>query len=153
MVMKKILSLLAIALSIFTFASPFVKSANASAQTEYLRVIDKTTPFYKNVYDTTPLFYLPYSYYVKVIGLSGEYYHVELHCDNGQVAIDGYVPSERLYNDDLAVTELCYIKLLTDTAAESLNDRDQGLIGVNLVHSCLFNVKHLTAKRKYRLEF
>ena len=124
--MKKFLSLLAIALSIFTFAEPFVKSANASAQTEYLRVIDKTTPFYKNVYDTIPLFYLPYSYYVKVINLSGEYYHVELHCDNGQVAIDGYVPSERLYNDDLAVSSP-YLELTITTVSTAVLYSDQNL--------------------------
>ena len=126
MAMKKLISLLVIALSIFTSTLPCVKSANASTQTEYLRVIDKTTPFYKNVYDATPLFYLPYSYYVKVIGLSAEHYHVELHGDNGQVAIDGYVPLDRLFDDDLAVN-FPYLELTITTISTSVLYSDQNL--------------------------
>ena len=79
------------------------KPVYATKQTEYLRVLDKTTPFYKNIYDREPLFYLPFSYYVRVIGHSGDYYHIELHGDNGQVAIDGYTPAELLFDDDLTV--------------------------------------------------
>ena len=100
-----------------------VKPSFASTQTEYLRVIDADTPFYKNIYDDAPLFYLPFSYYVKVIRLSGEYYHVEVHGDNGQVAIDGFVPSHKLFDDDLAVTSpYLELTITTITTAVLYND-------------------------------
>ncbi len=95
------------------------KPVYASTQTEYLRVLDKTTPFYKNIYDTDPLFYLPFSYYVKVIGHSGDYYHIELHGDNGQVAIDGYTPAELLYDDDLPVL-MPFLKLSITTVSTAV---------------------------------
>ena len=90
-------------LSLIIFLPTYNKQAYANAKTEYLRVIDNDTPFYKNIDDTDALFYLPFSYYVKIIGHSDDYYHVEIHGDNGHVAIDGYVPSDRLINDNLTV--------------------------------------------------
>ncbi len=101
--MKKIYITLAITISLIMLIPNNIKPVYATYTTEYLRVIDKTTPFYKNVYDNEPLFYLPFSYYVKIIGHSGDYYHVELHGDNGQMAIDGYAPAEKLFDDSLPV--------------------------------------------------
>ena len=103
--MRKLYLLLAISISLITLFSVNInnKPVSADAQTEYLRVIDTSTPFYKNIYDNEPLFYLPFSYYVKIIGHSGDYYHIEINGDNGQVAIDGYAPAQKLFDDNLPV--------------------------------------------------
>lgn len=71
----------------------------------YLRVIDNKTPFYTSVYDSTPLFYLPYTYYVKVIDELNGFMHVECYGNNNTPSIDGFVPSSYLYNDGLNVVE------------------------------------------------
>ncbi len=69
---------------------------------EFLRVITYDTPFYSNIDDKDPLFYLPYTYYVKAIKQVGEFLHVEIHCSN-QPIIDGFVPLELLFYDQLEV--------------------------------------------------
>ena len=125
--MKKLYIFLAITISLISFIPSQNKSVYALTQTEYLRVIDKTTPFYKNIYDTDPLFYLPFSYYVKVIGHSGDYYHIELHGDNGQVAIDGYSPAKLLYDDDLPVLSP-YLELTITTVSTAVLYSDQNLL-------------------------
>lgn len=73
--------------------------AQAESWHEYKRVINDTTPFYSNALDESPLFYLPYTYYVKVLSEVGEYAHVEIHGEDGQIAIDGFVPSQALFFD------------------------------------------------------
>ena len=57
------------------------------------------------------------------------------------------------HKNDLAVTELCDIEILADTASECLNDRDDRDRGVDLVETALFDVEDLTAEGKDRLEF
>ena len=74
----------------------------AQASYEYKRVIDHTTPFFTNVLNEKPLFYLPYTYYVKVLNEVGEFSHVEIYGD-GQIALDGFVPTNLLYFDGLQV--------------------------------------------------
>ena len=74
----------------------------AQASYEYKRVIDHTTPFFTNVLNEKPLFYLPYTYYVKVLNEVGEFSHVEI-CGDGQIALDGFVPTNLLYLDGLQV--------------------------------------------------
>ncbi len=71
---------------------------------EYLRVITDDTPFYKNSNDTFPLFYLPYTYYVKVLGENGGFIHVECYGDGNTPAMDGYVPKDYLFSDNLSVS-------------------------------------------------
>ena len=69
----------------------------------YLRVITEDTPFYADKNADTPLFYLPYTYYVKIIE-RGEYYtHVEYAIKG--VSIDGFVPTNKLFEDGLPVTK------------------------------------------------
>lgn len=70
---------------------------------KYLRVIDDKTPFFRNTFDSNPLFYLPYTYYVKVINEENGYLHVECYGDNYTPTLDGYVPSTMLFDDGLAV--------------------------------------------------
>ena len=67
----------------------------------YLRVITTDTPFYAEKAATSPLFYLPYTYYVRAIE-NGDYF-TRVEYGNDGFTIDGYVPSDKLYFDGLAV--------------------------------------------------
>lgn len=68
---------------------------------EYLRIISADTPFYADKSADIPLFYLPYTYYVKVINRGELFTHVEY--GSGGAALDGYVPTEKLFYDGLTV--------------------------------------------------
>ena len=72
------------------------------ADSPYLRVINEQTAFYSNTFSETPLFYLPYTYYVRVIGETDEYYHVEYGGEKNSISIDGYVKKDCLYKDELS---------------------------------------------------
>ena len=96
--MKKLLLLLSFSLY-FMQSFCLVNVAKAQTIQEYKRVINETTPFYSNVLDKTPLFYLPYTYYVKILDEIGDFSHVEICGDNGQIAIDGFVPTQMLFFD------------------------------------------------------
>lgn len=80
------------------FSCCVIQTTHAQTGFEYKRVINQTTPFFSNVLDERPLFYLPYTYYVKVLDQVGEFSHVEIHGD-GQIAIDGFVPTDMLFFD------------------------------------------------------
>lgn len=96
-----------------------VYAKTAKAEGVYLRVITEDTPFFKSTTDTEPLFYLTYTYYVKVIGYEKEYVHVEI--SNGKLTtLDGYVPKDMLYHDDLTVTDP-YPEVIITTSSASLN--------------------------------
>ncbi len=75
------------------------QTAIAQVGQDYKRVITQDTPFFSSVLDKTPLFYLPYTYYVKELEQVGEFSHVEIHGDGGQIAIDGFVPTDMLFFD------------------------------------------------------
>lgn len=75
--------------------------ARAEENGEYSRVITDDTPFYSDKNATDPLFYLPYTYYVKVLERGELFYHVEYA--EGGAAIDGYVPANKLFDDGLEV--------------------------------------------------
>lgn len=68
---------------------------------EYLRIITGDTPFYADKSAETPLFYLPYTYYVRVINRGELFSHVEY--GSGGAAIDGFVPTDKLFYDGLSV--------------------------------------------------
>ena len=78
-----------------------VKNARAETKSEYLRVITEDTPFYEDKSANTPLFYLPYTYYVKVKEYGDVFTHVE-YASSGN-GIDGYVPTDKLFYDGLEV--------------------------------------------------
>ncbi len=82
--------------------SPTNASAKGSSQ-NYLRVITTATPFYADFDGQNLLFYLPYTYYVKVLSLGETLSHVECYGDNDTPAIDGYAPTEMLFSDGLEV--------------------------------------------------
>lgn len=88
---------------LFPFVSFNSITMKVHADTKYLRVINENTVFYLNANESSPLFYLPYTYYVKPIGISGEFTHVEW-CGAGGVALDGYVKTAELFNDNLDVS-------------------------------------------------
>ncbi len=100
--MKKfiIFPLILLAVTILIYPLPLV---TVKAADSYLRVITDDTPFYKNVADQTPTFYLPYTYYVKNLGSIDEFTHVEVYGQNGVAAIDGFVPTDMLFYDGLSV--------------------------------------------------
>ena len=98
--MKKILIFLAILISVFFSTYPSIKTVNA--ENSYLRVITEDTPFYSDKNGEELLFYLPYTYYVKILEYHNEYAHVECYGKNS-VAIDGYVPKDMLFYDGLPV--------------------------------------------------
>ncbi len=97
--MKTLYNFIAIFLSIFICFGCYAPPTLAFAQSEYRRVINDTTPFYKSTLDEDPLFFLPYTYYVKVLSQSDNFCHVEVNSENGQLGIDGFVPTEQLFYD------------------------------------------------------
>lgn len=70
---------------------------------KYARVIDNETPFFSSTYSSYPLFYLPYTYYVEIIAEQQEFYHVYYNGYSSGVKLDGYVPKDKLFFDDLNV--------------------------------------------------
>ena len=65
--MKKPLFFLSLLFLVLIFSVAFIQPKSTFAQSLYLRVITEDTPFYKNLEDAEPLFFLPYTYYVKII--------------------------------------------------------------------------------------
>ncbi|MBR1983711.1 MAG: hypothetical protein IKA12_03390 [Clostridia bacterium] len=100
----------------------FPQNRRVSAEDSYMRVITEDTPFFAYYTDLEPLFYLPYTYYVKVIGYENGYSHVECYGKNS-IKIDGYVPTDLLYDDDLSVTNpYANIKIYTLTPSVIYSD-------------------------------
>ena len=98
----------------------------ANAESSYLRVITEDTPFYQNVSDAEPLFFLPYTYYVKVIESGTNYTRVECKANSDAPAIDGFVPTDMLFSDQLTVVEP-YLNLSVKTATTALLFEDSAL--------------------------
>ena len=120
--MKKILIRLLAIIIIFVFISPF-SLIMVSANGRYLRVINDTTPFYKTIDETSPLFYLPYTYYVKPLSTNGNYTYVECYGNGGITALDGYVPTELLFEDGLnVINPYVVLELTTQTTSVLYND-------------------------------
>lgn len=122
--MKKFIPII-IAISLFMALIPLTEK-KARAQSPYLRVIDESTPFFSNSFSSTPLFYLPYTYYVKVLGENGEFYHVEYGGENNTNSIDGFVPKNLLYKDDLSA-QFRYPNISITTATNTLLYLDSSL--------------------------
>ena len=95
---------LVIALFLSTFIFVFTHSPSnvfALSQVEFKRVMTDDTPFYTDESASELLFYLPNTYYVKILSENNGLAHVE--CFNGGLApaLDGYVPSEFLVENPL----------------------------------------------------
>ena len=123
--MKKFICLI----TVIALISPIIAIPNrAFADTNYMRVITEDTPFYKNATDALPLFILPYTYYVNVLGSDENFHHVEIIGD-GIAALDGYVPKGALFDDGLNVSSP-YVFITLTTADTAVLYQDQ-----NLTHS------------------
>jgi hypothetical protein len=122
---KSFLFLVALFLSMQV--SLFILPSNtAYADVSYLRVITEDTPFYKNVSDKEPLFFLPYTYYVQVIDSGKDFTHVEIDTHSGAPVIDGFVPTGLLFSDGLSVDKP-YLSLSVKTATTALLFEDREL--------------------------
>ena len=82
---------------------PFSNTAYAENDDKYYRVIDNQTPFFSDVNGENLMFYLPYTYYVKVIGKSGNVAHIECFGGGNTIKIDGYTYFDNLFFDGLEV--------------------------------------------------
>ena len=114
---KRLIIMFLLLLICFSYLSHLLISPplNANAESKYLRVITEDTPFYKNASDPLPLFYLPYTYYVKSLYVEGDFTRVEVYGEGGVAAIDGYVPTNFLFDDGLSVQDPFVILKLTTT--------------------------------------
>ena len=101
--MKKFICIITAVLTFFASAPFNLIPQTVKADYVYARIITTDTPFYKNADDTLPLFFLPYTYYVKILGVKGEFTHVECYGDGNTATIDGFVPTAYLYEDGLPV--------------------------------------------------
>lgn len=104
------------------FSFSYVK---ADAGDFYLRVITADTPFYSDANGTNPLFYLPYSYYVKILSSGTVMTRVEIY-GGETAAIDGYVPTSMLFNDGLEVKNP-YVNLEIITASTTVLYADSAM--------------------------
>ncbi len=121
--MKKTVLLLIFCL-LFCVCKPTAITVNAdTTASEYLRVIDNSTPIYRDKNGQDFLFYLPYSYYVKVIEEYSTLLHVE--CFGGQNAplIDGYVPKDKLLSEP-SPTRLPYLDCTVTTFSATVLYQD-----------------------------
>lgn len=100
--MKKF-ACLVIIMTILCLFIPVKATANANFEQGYARIIDQKTPFYSDENGLELLFYLPYTYYVKVINSNNAFYHVEYGGFSNNPTIDGYVPKTALFFDGLTV--------------------------------------------------
>lgn len=101
------------------FVKPIKASATFSDATKsgYARVITEDTPFYSDPSGTRLLFYLPYTYYVRILSEGTFFTHVECY-GTDSAAIDGYVPAEMLFYDGLSVkTPYADVKLTASSTA------------------------------------
>lgn len=102
--MKKYLvfTILCACLSALLFFSPIQTPVKASTS-EYRRIITDDTPFFSDAEGLNLLFYLPYSYYVKVLQINPILSHVECFGTGDSIILDGYVPTDMLFDDGLTV--------------------------------------------------
>ncbi len=89
----------------------------AKASQTYGRAITETVGFYKDATATELLFYLPYTYYVKITEYGASVSRAEIFSSSSSVpAIDGYVYTDSLYYEDAAPVSPFYELALTTAA-------------------------------------
>ena len=126
--MKKTVILFSvIIISVITSSFLFTHSVyTADASGDYLRVITTDTPIYEDRAMSKMLFYLPYTYYVRIISVEGDAAHIEYSGDFAP-AIDGYTHYSLLFKDGLSV-ENPYPALTVKTCKTAAFYSDYGLI-------------------------
>ena len=100
--MKKLIILILFVIFLLPYSDPTI-TVRASVNEQYCRIITEDTPFYTDASGLNVSFYLPYTYYVKVIEQTGNFYHVEVECED-LTPIDGYVPCDMVFFDDFFVS-------------------------------------------------
>ncbi len=124
--MKKFLLMLLCILTCFQFLIfPLDIKNSYSYESTYLRVTNDKTPFYSNVEKGEILFYLPYTYYVKLISKGEIFDHVEYYGSDG-VSLDGYVPNETLFTETQSVSSP-YPKVTITTTSTIILYEDSSL--------------------------
>ncbi len=113
-----IFSNLALSLAIILSLTP--TSLSAIAKVEYRRIITENTPFYSDISGTNLLFNLPYTYYVKILEEGANFTHVECFGQGNSIAIDGFVPTDMLYDDKLSVVNPYLEKEITTVSTAVL---------------------------------
>ena len=86
------------ALALTPFSQPVLTKADGVT---YMRVVSDDTPFYADNEGRDVLFYLPDSYYVKVLSQGQNLTHVECFGDGVAPTLDGYVPTQKLVENPL----------------------------------------------------
>ena len=99
-IMKKFIIFLILPLIIMINLSFLSISESKAENIKYYRIINQTTPFYDSI-DGEIIFYLPYTYYVKVLDVVDEFAHIEIQTNN--IKIDGYTIYEELFFDSQEV--------------------------------------------------
>lgn len=125
--MKKILIVILL-LSAAIIPHPQGGYAKADAGDFYMRVTTETTPFYADKNRSQLLFYLPYTYYVKILSKDDVMARVEVY-GGETAAIDGYVPTETLFSDGLEVKNP-FVNLELTTAKTTVLYADSALTDV-----------------------
>ena len=115
MFMKRLVCAALACAFIFIFAVP---TGEAKAYAAYGRVIENDVGFYKDANCTSLLFYLPYTYYVKIAEKGPAESRAELFSgDYSTPAIDGFVHTDDLYYaDEYPETPYCEMTLRTAVA-------------------------------------
>ncbi|MCQ2399160.1 MAG: hypothetical protein MJ072_01480 [Clostridia bacterium] len=140
--MKRLFPFFLFFTALFTlFPSP--TPITAKADDNYLRVINEDVGFYASVYDESPLFFLPCSFFVRKVGESGEFVHVECFgVGENSPMLDGFVyKSELVKSDDVYdpflsfnvttafSSAIYYDKSLTSVIQYVFKDRTLGYYG------------------------
>ena len=100
--MKKFFYL--ILLCFITLLGAYSNTYTSKAQGEnYYRIISTNSPFFANETDLSPMFYLPYTYYVNVLEETETFFHIEIGTPYTSL-IDGYTYKSNLLKDDLSVS-------------------------------------------------
>ncbi|MBR2869981.1 MAG: hypothetical protein IKB98_01170 [Clostridia bacterium] len=98
-------------------------------QSVYMRVVDSETPFYLDKSEGEPFFYLPCSYFVKILEEDENFYHVECFGELAP-AIDGFVPKDMLISIDYDV-QSPYMQATVTTLSSCMlyadNDAKEGV--------------------------
>lgn len=96
------------------FQTNYNDNSSTEFATNFMRVTTHNTPFFKDKNDEFPLFYLPYTYYVKVLSNEQPLCHVECYGFGSTPKLDGYVPFDMLFKDNLS-TSIPYLSLSIST--------------------------------------
>ncbi len=124
--MKKFICLITALILFYSIFAPKNLINIVDAENLYARIITEDTPFYQTQQSESPLFFLPYTYYVKIIESGEKLTHVECYGDGNTATLDGFVPTEMLFYDGLEVQNP-YVVLEITTVSTAILYQDSNL--------------------------